>query len=313
MLKYLIILLDDTAVSFCHYRAVAKQSRFISPEVLQKGIFFAMTENLNIQLVYPGSPLPEAYHAIIESADHTDIKPWSSDMTTDVSVVDTANLLDGFTPDSTGCYVWNTSKADFFTHYPLLTKILGQVKRLNVVIADIDTFTSEDFDRYNSALNILAEQLRILYEKGAAPQLNLLSDRLLLDQMNNCNAGVESVTLAPDGKFYICPAFYYDPKGEAVGDLESGLNIKNRQLYQLDHAPLCRRCDAYQCRRCVWLNRRTTLEVNTPLREQCVVAHLERNASRNLLLALQRSNGFMPQQTIPEINYLDPFDNREKQ
>ena len=209
--------------------------------------------------------------------------------------------------------MWNTSKADFFTHYPLLTKILGQVKRLNVVIADIDTFTTEDFDRYNSALNMLAEQLHMLYETGAAPQLNLLSDRLLLNQMNNCNAGVESVTLTPDGKFYICPAFYYDPEGEAVGDLESGLNIKNQQLYQLDHAPLCRRCDAYQCRRCVWLNHRTTLEVNTPSHEQCVAAHLERNASRNLLLALQRSNSVMSQQTIPEINYLDPFDNREEQ
>ena len=182
-----------------------------------------------------------------------------------------------------------------------------------MVIADIDTFTTEDFDRYNSALNMLAEQLHMLYEKGAAPQLNLLSDRLLLNQMNNCNAGVESVTLTPDGKFYICPAFYYDPEGEAVGDLESGLNIKNQQLYQLDHAPLCRRCDAYQCRRCVWLNHRTTLEVNTPSHEQCVAAHLERNASRNLLLALQRSNSVMSQQTIPEINYLDPFDNREEQ
>ncbi|WP_272960527.1 CXXX repeat peptide maturase [Barnesiella viscericola] len=312
MLKYLIILLDDTAVSFCHYHTTTKQSRLIAIEALQKGIFFAMTENLNLQLVYPGSPLPEAYHTIIESVDHTDIKPWSSDETTDVSVIDTANLLDGFIPNSTGCYVWNTSKADFFTHYPLLTKILSQVKRLNVVIADIDTFTTEDFGRYNSALNILAEQLCMLYEEGVAPQLNLLSDRLLLDQMNNCNAGVESVTLAPDGKFYICPAFYYDPEGEAIGDLGSGLNIKNRQLYQLDHAPLCRRCDAYQCRRCVWLNRRTTLEVNTPSHEQCVAAHLERNASRNLLLALQRNNGFMPQLTITKINYLDPFNNIEK-
>ena len=118
--------------------------------------------------------------------------------------------------------------------------------------------------------------------------------------MNNCNAGWESITLAPDGKFYICPAFYQDNLGD-VGDLKNGINIPNPQLYRLDHAPICSHCDAYQCRRCIWLNLKTTLEVNTPSHEQCVVSHLERNASR-----------IINSENIPEINYLDPFDIIEK-
>ena len=127
--------------------------------------------------------------------------------------------------------------------------------------------------------------------------------------MNNCNAGWESITLAPDSKFYVCPAFYLEADGYSVGDLESGLNVKNPQLYKLDHAPICRNCDAFQCRRCAWLNRKTTLEVNTPSHEQCVVAHLERNASRNLLESIRAIGVFLPEMEIPEINYLDPFDN----
>ena len=136
---------------------------------------------------------------------------------------------------------------------------------------------------------------------------NLLTDRMFLDKMNNCNAGDESITLAPDGKFYICPAFYLDGS-KAVGDLENGLDIKNRQLYRLDHAPICRKCDAWQCRRCVWLNRKTTLEVNTPSHEQCVVAHIERNASRRLLKEIRTLGEFLPEKEIKEIDYLDPFD-----
>lgn len=135
-----------------------------------------------------------------------------------------------------------------------------------------------------------------------------MTDRISLRCMNNCNAGGESITLAPDGKFYVCPAFYLESDGYSVGDLSTGLDIMNPQLYRLDHAPICRKCDAYQCRRCVWLNRKTTLEVNTPSHEQCVVAHLERNASKHLLESLRSSETFSGYSEIPEINYLDPFD-----
>jgi len=58
----------------------------------------------------------------------------------------------------------------------------------------------------------------------------------------------------------------------------------------------------------VWLNRRSTLEVNTPGREQCVSAHHERNASRALLASIRTLGTFLPDREIPEISYLDPFE-----
>ena len=130
---------------------------------------------------------------------------------------------------------------------------------------------------------------------------------------------MENITLAPDGKFYVCPAFYQsdsktsiEDKAPSIGDLQNGLDIKNPQLYKLSHAPLCRNCDAYQCKRCVWLNRKTTLEVNIPSREQCVMAHVERNVSRDLLESIRKYGTFMPEVEIKEISYLDPFDVRKE-
>ena len=170
-------------------------------------------------------------------------------------------------------------------------------------------------------LGEIASKVKGCYEKNHAVQLNLLTDRMMLDKMNNCNAGWESITLAPDGHFYVCPAFYLADENEdfglgkakySVGDLSSGLDIKNPQLYRLDHAPLCRKCDAYQCRRCVWLNRKTTFEINTPSHEQCVVAHLERNASRDLLASIRTLGTFLPDKEIKEITDLDPFDVKEE-
>ena len=191
--------------------------------------------------------------------------------------------------------------------------MIEHVARLNVVIKDIETFTDADFAKYKAFLEEVAAKIELMYVKGKAPQFNLLTDRLMLKQMNNCGAGDTTITLAPNGKFYICPAFYYEDENDDVGDLEHGLDIKNKQLYQLGHAPICRHCDAWQCKRCIWLNRKTTLEVNTPSHEQCVVAHLERNASRLLLQNIRKHGSFLAEQEdIPELDYIDPFDKRDE-
>ena len=170
-----------------------------------------------------------------------------------------------------------------------------------------------DFVKYEEMLSSLSKDIEKLYVEGKAPQLNLLTDRMMLNQMNNCGAGETTITLAPNGKFYICPSFYYEDNADSIGNLEQGFDIKNKQLYKLEYAPICRHCDAYQCKRCIWLNRKTTLEVNTPSHEQCVLAHLERNTSRELLNSIRKHGTFLPEQEeIKEIDYLDPFDNRDE-
>lgn len=71
MLQYLIILLDDTAPSFCHYENRQTARRLMPLDTLRAGILFAMKENLNVQFVCPDYALPEEYVATIGSIDHT--------------------------------------------------------------------------------------------------------------------------------------------------------------------------------------------------------------------------------------------------
>lgn len=312
MLQYLVILLDDTSVSYCHYDNRKSEHRLISLENLKEGILFAMKENLMLQFVYPHYELPQAYKDEIETIDHSKIVPVEYRDEADVVVLDDGEQLSVSGCDIQKTYVLRTGKTGFFKNYTILNEVLDKVLRLNVVLVDIDTFTESDFDIYKSVLDELALKLKGMYLEGMAPQLNLLTDRMMLDKMNNCNAGVENITLAPDGKFYICPAFYLADDGYSIGSLVEVLDIKNPKLYKLSYAPLCRNCDAYQCKRCIWMNWKTTLEVNTPSHEQCVVAHLERNTSRSLLLDIRRYGTFLPGHEIKEITYLDPFDVRQE-
>ncbi len=321
MLKYLIIQLDDTSTSYCHYENLRKDYRLISLDNLKAGILFALKENLTVQFVYPKYELPEEYREVIHGIDHSKIIPVRSKERGDVVVLEGWKELEGCSLLPDAAYVLRVGKEELFGDYTLIPEILPKVARLNVVITDVETFEDKDFNTYKEVLATLSKEVESLYAKGLSPQLNLLTDRMMLDGMNNCNAGWESITLAPDGKFYVCPAFYLADEDEnyglgkskySIGDLENGLDIKNPQLCKLSHAPLCRNCDAYQCKRCVWLNRKTTYEVNTPSHEQCVVAHLERNASRELLLAIRKHGTFLPRMEIKEISYLDPFDVRKE-
>ena len=281
MLQYLIILLDETSTSFCHYECPNDKRKLISLAVLQQGIRFGMMENLMIQFVYPNYDLPAEYNEVTDQ-----IKNVQSDIPV----------------------VWRTKKDMLWASEDDIIATLENVPRLNIVLTDIHFFTNEDFEKYELMLKRLSERIEKMYVEGKTPQLNLLTDRMMLNKMNNCGAGFSSLTLAPNGKFYICPAFFYEDENDSVGDLENGLDIKNKQLYQLSYAPICRNCDAYQCKRCIWLNRKTTREVNTPSHEQCVIAHIERNTSRNLLNSIRKHITFLPEmEEIKDIDYWDPF------
>lgn len=297
MMQYLVILLDDTSVAYCHCDNPHRERRLIGLDDLRAGILYAMKHNLMLQFVYPDYELPQEYLDAIDTIDHHDIVPFP--MQGDVAVLNTvADAAEG------AVCVLRTSLKELFAAEAAVADALRRVQRLNVVVTDLDTFTDDHLAAYTALLDRWAALLKEEYLAGRTPQLNLLTDRMMLSAPNHCNAGVENITLAPNGRFYLCPAFYYTNPEDSVDPAD----IPNAQLLRLDHAPLCRRCDAFHCRRCLWLNQRTTLEVNTPGRQQCVVAHTERNASRRLLAAIRSKASFMPEVDINEIDYIDPFD-----
>ncbi len=317
-LQYLVILLDDTSVAYCHADNPLTERRLMPLDTLRQAIRFGMKQNLMIQYVYPDYDLPEEYNAVIESIDNMKIGR-------DIPVY---NGVPAHITDKTA--VVRLTIQEFIDKQYDIAALLPQVERLNICLTDIDTFTDAQAEDYKKALSTLSKVASNLYTKAAQSgeqplSINTLTGRLSLTEMHNCDAGIGNITVAPNGKFYLCPAFYYDEQmgvsnrmnhktqdaTRSVGDLENGLSIPNKQLLQLDHAPLCRICDAYHCHRCIWLNERLTWDANTPSHQQCVLAHIERNATRTLQQTLQEA-GFHFSTEIPQIAYLDPFDVKQE-
>lgn len=314
MLKYLIIPLADNAVSFCNYSNSCRSTALISSQTLSRAITWAMKENLCVQFLYPEAQIPEELDTIIKGVDHADIVPITaeSSMLLKRAVVIVTENFDAKFFESSKLYVVRTTLADFLSNEKKVRQIIRKVSRLNIVFTDIAEQNRQNIDAYGVILEKLIDNVAIEYEKGHNVQLNIISDRIMLTKMNNCNAGIENITLAPNGKFYLCPAFISEPD-LSCGTLETGLTIINNQLLDVKNAPICKRCDAWQCKRCVWLNRKLTRELITPGWQQCVMAHYERNAGRKLLERLRKqSPNFMEEVDIPEIDYLDPFTKLEK-
>lgn len=329
MLQYLVILLDNTSVAYCHANNPLKERRLMPIETLKKGILFGMKQNLMIQYIFPDYALPKEYAEVIESIDNVKIYPVGCKPVTGIDAgneadVEVANTL----PEKVKAknLVLRMTFGEMLKQKDAIARLFASGARINLCITDVEQFTDEQIEAYKQVLKEWNTVLLNLYKQGQSPQFNLLTDRMMLDKMHNCEAGVSNITLAPNGKFYLCPAFYFDEQtnvdnqlnhhqptsDNSIGDLEKSLDIPNPQLLKLDHAPLCRNCDAYQCRRCIWLNRKLTWDNNTPSHQQCVMAHIERNASRDLLNDIRKVGKFMPEIDIKEINYLDPFEVRKE-
>lgn len=304
MMKYLIVLLCDTSVSFCYYQNTRTTPRLMHLETLKRAIRYAMCENMLVQFIYPEYQLPPEYDDIIESIDHVKIAPpapHGSDIVVLHSLEDHIKAKGGETISI------RLSIQEFPDAVEAISHLINFAGRVNIALTDTPKATDNEITRYSQALDKLSDVILEKYRRGHRIQFNLLTDRLMLLKMNNCNAGHETITIAPDGNFYVCPAFYLN-NDSSVGNPDTGIQIPNQQLYRLDRAPICLKCDAWHCRRCVWLNKITTWEVNTPGHGQCVVSHVEREAARKLLGKLREIDESFANVQIEKLNYTDPFE-----
>lgn len=177
----------------------------------------------------------------------------------------------------------------------IVSKVLKYTKRINIKIKYAKEF---DLKLYEEQLNLLVNKLCDYLNNNKIKEINLITDKLFLKHMDNCFAGERNLTLCPDGELYVCPKFYYNNK-------KVDENIFP-QLY-LENAHICKKCDAYQCNRCVYENKMTTNEYNIPNSFQCRKSHIERKLSQKFLSKLKEKLMFNDIE-IEDVNYQEPYE-----
>lgn len=317
-LESLIVILDHNAVPFCHYDNPGYGSRasdWMPLPRLQQAVAFAQERGVSpIYLLGQNAP-PKAYARVLDQTPHTAVIPLAlhkriKDSIPVVQRRDVAALarLGGKRMESVILRLDRKALPDLAQ---LFGKVAKRAKRVNVCLSDVGQYSDQEREIYRSQLDAMQRGIVDCRKPTWATECNVLTDRLMLSEMNNCDAGIKHLTVAPNGRFYLCPGFYYQDPSDNVGTLRDGVTIRNDRLLSVDGAPICHCCDAYHCRRCLLLNKTLTLEINTPSSQQCRATHIEREASRVLRQALEEAGRLKdPGQTQPiaKLDYEDPFE-----
>jgi radical SAM peptide maturase (CXXX-repeat target family)/CXXX repeat peptide maturase len=309
----LFILISDDCVSHCKYDTNSTSNLFMDEGIIERASEFAAHNFYTPVILHSKTVNTQKYTAPYFKYQNTiDVISAQNEYiytSNDNNRLVCFNSQDVFNAES-GAYnaILNIDEQDFPNIHELVIALLQKSARVNVNIRhdmfDVDT------EKYEMSLDLIIAFLHESYMNDNRKQLNIITDRLFLKEMRNCGAGDYSITLAPNGKFYYCPAFYFNDDRNHIGSLEEGIKLTYDSIFSMKYALICNKCDAFHCKRCVYLNKVRTNEYCIPSKRQCNIAHIERAASKKLfdMLIRDKCNDIVSNMNkIPNIEYSDPF------
>lgn len=314
MIQYLLVLAENGAVPFCHYSNPEYYSQaepvFMPLSLMQSIVEFSRTKALPINLICGRYRLPPAYENLLQTVNHVKMIPPSlSNVYPEGVVVLEADEIADFAqlPDSDQRnLILRLQRRQIRSLKTIVRSLFGKFGRLNIHLNPWK-MTPNDLEDYEIQLEAISRDLQAKFAQRENFEINVLTDRMVLSQMNNCDAGVRHLTVAPNGNCYLCPAFYHAAKDSAIESFSDSMGQRTIDLIGLHDSPLCSHCDAFHCKRCIYLNKKLTLELNVPSRVQCVLSHIERDISRRMLSALHGQKAFFGLKPIADLDYRDPF------
>lgn len=316
-LAHLLVLLEDGAVPFCHYENprfyATGEPRWMAEPLLRSIVTYAERNGIALTFLLGKHPLPQNMARLTDRVTHAKIIPQErcEDWHGAIVVLESENgaSFDKLAMDWSRNLILRLARRDLGRLSALCTSLRGRYGRLSLHLRELEYYTRADLARYETELQKLSAELHEIYEHGNRVEINVLTDRMMLAEMRNCDAGVSHLTVAPDGACYVCPGFLADGEA-AVGafDAKKGVVAKPPANVALERGPLCTRCDAWHCKRCVYLSHKLTLEYNVPSEQQCLMAHVEREATRLLLRRLGTMEPFRRMPRLAELNYRDPLE-----
>jgi uncharacterized protein len=298
---YIQIMTSDNITPHCHYRNWKNTNNVMSDKMITKAIDFCI--NNSYEYVFIGKPSenikaksPSTFYLIdqneyISNNDEQVIKIYDNEIKNNDNVRNCILLVNRNNIDKLSVYI---------------KELIVNKSRINIKLEDIENWTTIDIDRYENQLDILIDLLEEKYVAKEFVEIDVLTDILNSTKHYNCNNGEKTFTLAPNGKLYICPAFYFNDENDYIGDLNSNSININKNLMDINKSPLCSKCDAYSCSACKFMNKKLTSEYLIPSKIQCLITNKERNKS----LVLQERLNKLGDKTINHIEkseYDDPI------
>jgi len=278
-LRFIYILLSDQEMSFCNYDV--NGSNTMSSETIEEAL--AIIYERNMVPVYIGVPdissvdnskvnikIIDSGNAYIPTSEVESVVYVYSGIISVVSRI-------AYHADSECSCIYVVEETDIPDLSEAICILASRHSSVTINKRNFSTWSASSCDLYHQKLVEAAETINESMDKLSSS--NPLLQKSWRNDDLDCDAGVSSFVLAPNGSIYPCPAFYYMTPNNPIchytamrDDLE-----KSNILYSKEKSPVCKECDNMICRRCVFDNWHRTGNINIPSYAQCDLAFKERS------------------------------------
>lgn len=306
--RHLYFILSEDSIEHCNYVSNLNSGNIMSENIIAKAFEFSEKNFFTPVILYPKNKnkvfdldkfSKNERIEIVSANNKLSLKPPSHV----IPVINNDSVYEELA--SYDNCILTVDESDILNLATQIEKLLKIMSRINI---NLRISSKEfNFENYKEELQRLVKMLVDYYKEGQIKEINVITDRLFLDRMESCEFGNYNFAVSPEGKIYICPAFYFNDPHSYIGSLDEGINI-NTHIFKLNNSPYCTRCDAYHCNRCIYLNKAFTNEFNIPSSLQCKISHLEREMSLLLLETLKAEKVDLQLANIPHLDYSDPVD-----
>lgn len=264
--KYLYFIMSDNFTSHCMYFSDSKSLDIMPKDVFRSGLEYAHKNSMiPVFLGDPGTLLPahetRKLHLLIAKPDEEYIP--KSAVEKYIPVLDMSNYE---IRTAAEICIFMINQEDILKLETVLLNLSEQYARINIIKEALEDWTQESVATYQTVLEKIYNN-RVL--RGTS--INLFDNGTLPD---DCGAGISDFTLAPDGRFYICPGYYFG-NSQAIGDLYTGINDEELVVLKRDKSPQCKICLINSCNRCSLNSMQKTKMMNLPSTIFCEIANIE--------------------------------------
>lgn len=302
--RRLIIPLADHYISWCCYRNENQSRALLEDEIFEKALQYCRRNKMEAVLIHPRDELlfPDASQLKGIQTCHVVAAPFYREATARYGTV-----IPVFEPDilrartgKCGACILNIEQRELLGLAEMVGHLL--LEKADRVIVNLHGM-DRNFDReqYREQLLEIVKWLTLDLNK----EVNLITDRIYLRESDSCKAGSGSFVLSRQGEIYSCIGMMEEGTDQAIGSLaEQNLCVEASCFYRRENHPICRHCDAFQCRDCAYRNYKENGDIRIASAMQCRKAHAEREISR----LYQNATGIVGSGRIGYVEYIDPIE-----
>lgn len=188
-------MLDSTAPSFCYYKRGTKQEK-ISFENLKKAIEYCQENHFFITVIYPEDELEDEIQQLLEDLPHIKILPISQIRLLeegDLLVVDykqEKELFDKIPENNYLNLILRMEMAEICNIENIYYNHHHKFCRLSIILTDIHHADENALNQYRLNLKRIKDYIYKDLDFDSELQISILTDRITLSEMNNCNAAL---------------------------------------------------------------------------------------------------------------------------